>query len=107
MDGQEGVGNKMKELREERIKKEEEKLLNKIHEQNKIAYINLQMEKQLQEIERQEKEKKQNKKNTLLKVVLAVVVIGIIALGYMYNEKEVSRCMEAGNNETFCRYAGE
>lgn len=97
----------MKELREERIKKEEEKVLNKIHEQNKKAYMNLQMEKQLQEIVQKENQRKENRKNIFLKVVLAVAVIAIITLGYMYNEKEVSRCMEAGNNETFCRYAGE
>lgn len=94
----------MKELREERIKKEEDKLLNAIHEQYKKAHLDYVLDKGIKEISKKEKK---SKANLIKNVVLAIAVITIIVLGMKYNEKEISNCMESGNSETFCRYAGE
>ena len=97
----------IKELIKESELKEEQKVLNKIHEKNKLARMNLQMERQLQDIKNRKQQKKEQKKSILLKAALGLAIITIIILGFKYNEKQIDNCMEAGNNETFCRYAGE
>lgn len=101
----------IKELIKEQERKEEQKVLNKIHEQNKREYMNIQMSRQLEEIAKKESQfsklESQRKKTILLKVLLGIAIITIIFLGFKYNEKQVSNCMKEGNSETFCRYAGE
>lgn len=101
----------IKELIKENEKKEEQKILNKIHEQHEREYMNLQMSRQLEEIAKKESQfsklENQRKKTILLKVLLGVAIITILILGFKYNEKQVNNCMEAGHDEIFCRLAGE
>ena len=54
MDGYEGVRNKMKDLRNEYLRKDEEKLMKAIHENHKDALMDYQINSQLKEIARKE-----------------------------------------------------
>lgn len=94
----------MKELREERIKKEEEKLMTAIHEQYKKAHLDYELDRELKMYEKKEKK---SKANLVQNIALVIAIITIIILGMKYNEKEINNCMESGSSETFCRYAGE
>ena len=94
----------MKELREEKIKKDEEKLMNAIHEQYRNARLEYSLNKGINEISKIESLKKVSKIKT---IALVIAIVTLIVLGIKYNEKEISNCMESGKSETFCRYAGE
>ena len=98
----------MKELREERIKKDEEKLLNAIHEQHKKAHLDYVLDKRIAQFSKKESLfSKFANWNAIKNIALIIAIVTIIVLGMKYNEKEISNCMESGNSETFCRYAGE
>lgn len=97
----------MKDLRNEYLRKDEEKLMNAIHENHKDALMDYQINSQLKAIARKESERKEKRTKRLMAIVLVIATIGIIFLGAKYNEKQVKNCMEAGHDETFCRYDGE
>lgn len=101
----------MKELREERIKKDEEKLLNAIHEQYKKAHLDYVLDERMEQFSKKENQFSKfaslKKINFIKNIALILAIISILILGAKYNEKEISKCMESGNSETFCRFAGE
>ena len=74
--------------------KETDKMLEIIHNNCK---------KQKQIIKKAEQKKERNK------WLIGLLVVGVIILAVMtlYNEKQISNCIESGKSETFCRYAGE
>ena len=94
----------MEDLKRERELREENKVLNRIHEQNREARMNEQMDRQLKEITQVEKLKK---RNLIATILLILALLALIFLGIKYNEKEIAGCIESGKSETFCRYAGE
>lgn len=94
----------MKELREEKLRKDEEKLMNAIHNQYRNARLDYSLNKGIKEISKMESLKKTNKIKT---IALIIAIVTLIVLGIKYNEIEISNCMESGKSETFCRYAGE
>ena len=94
----------IQELKREIEIKEENKVLNRIHEQNKVARMNMQIDRQIKEISKVDSLKK---KNIIANILLIIALITIVVLSFKYNEKEISNCIESGNSETFCRYAGE
>lgn len=101
----------MKDLKKEYLRKDEEKLMNAIHENYKNSRMENNMNKQLEEISKKEseisKKAKEKRTNLITKLALVVALIIIVFLGIKYNEKEVKSCMESGNSEMFCRFAGE
>ena len=101
----------MKDLRKDYLKKDEEKLMNAIHENYRNTRMENNMNRQLEEISKKEseisKKAKEKRTNLITKLALVVALIIIVFLGIKYNEKEVKSCMESGNSETFCRFAGE
>lgn len=74
--------------------KETDKMLEIIHNNCK---------KQKQITKKAEQKKERNK------WLIGLLVVGVIILAVMtlYNEKQISNCIESGKSETFCRYAGE
>lgn len=74
--------------------KETDKMLEIIHNNCK---------KQKQITKKVEQKKERNK------WLIGLLVVGVIILAVMtlYNEKQISNCIESGKSETFCRYAGE
>lgn len=45
------------------------------------------------------------KKETI--VIIALIGLILIILGIVHNEVEIRNCIESGQSEKFCRYAGE
>ena len=74
--------------------KETDKMLEIIHN-------NCKKQKQITKKEEQKKERN--------KLLIGLLVVGVIILTVMtlYNEKQISNCIESGKSEMFCRYAGE
>lgn len=97
----------MKDLRNEYLKNDEEKLMSAIHTNNKKARMEYRINRELERISKKENSRKEQRTKRLITISLIAATILVIFLGFKYNERQVSQCMEAGNSETFCRLAGE
>lgn len=97
----------MKDLRKEYLRKDEEKLMKAIHENHKDALIDYHINRELEEIAKKENARKEKRTNRLMVLVLVIALITVGYLGIRYNEKQIKECIAGGNDETFCRYAGE
>ena len=73
---------------------ESEKMLEIIHKNHKMK-----------QLENRKVEQKQKRNKFLVFGIIAAIVI--LVAGFMYNEKQISNCMNDGFSESFCRYAGE
>lgn len=96
----------IEELKKEVEKKEEIKLLNKIHENYKNTRLERQLDEQVKQFSKKESQFSKIA-SAFKKVAIALLITAVIFLGFKYNESQVKSCMESGNSETFCRYAGE
>ena len=97
----------MKDLRNEYLKNDEEKLMSAIHTNNKKARMEYRINRELERISKKENERKEQRTKRLITIAIIAATILVVVLGIKYNEKQINNCMEAGNNETFCRFAGE
>ena len=96
----------IEELKKEVEKKEEAKLLNKIHENYRNARLEREMDEQLKQFSKKESQFSKYE-SVFKKVAIALLIITILFLGYKYNESQVKSCMDSGKSEMFCRYEGE
>lgn len=75
--------------------KDEEKLLNAIHENHKRAYERT--------IAKQEKEnKKKHRKEKLISIILVIIFIALTILNWKITDKAVIECVEDGYTENYC-----
>ena len=86
---------------------ESEKMLNIIHKNNKKVQQEEALEEYYRELEEEKEQAKEQRHRKIEIVCLVIALISMLILGYLYNEKSVKGCMEAGHTENFCRYAGE
>lgn len=84
--------NKKKEVKN---MKDEEKLLNAIHENHKRVYERT--------IKNQVKEsKKKNRKEKLISIILVLIFITLMILNWKITDKAVIECVRDGNTENYC-----
>ncbi len=75
--------------------KDEEKLLNAIHENHKRAYERT--------IAKQEKEnKKKHRKEKLISIILVIIFIALTILNWKITDKAVIECVKDGYTENYC-----
>ena len=79
---------------------ESEKMLEIIHK-------NCKKEQEKMRLKKEVNEKKKKRFFKLKAILLIILFIAIVVSFISYNEKEVKNCMDSGNSENFCRYAGE
>lgn len=75
--------------------KDEEKLLNAIHENHKRAYENTIAKKV-------KKEKKNRRKELLISIIIVVTALAIIFINGNITDKAIKECMQDGYNEGYC-----
>lgn len=82
----------MKYIKDERT--EDEKMLDIIHRNHDTIRMNKLMDKELNS--------KKKDDNIKLYGIVAVVLISIISLLWVYSEKQVDSCVEAGHDRKWC-----
>ena len=85
----------MKYIKDERT--EDEKMLDIIHRNHDTIRMNKLIDKELNS-----KKKDDNIKLYGIVAVVLIFVIAIISLLWIYSEKQVGSCVEAGNNKEWC-----
>ncbi len=89
------------------LKNDEEKLMNAIHNNCKIAKLERENKQKMLKFAKKENQRKEKRTNFVIKLALAVILLGIVFIGVSYNEKQVKDCIDSGRSEMFCRLAGE
>lgn len=90
----------IEEFKKEKEYEDEQKLMNRIHENCKAANDEYKMNKQLKVIE--VKKRKQRKSKRLAYALCAIFAIALVALAFKYTDSQVSSCVKAGNSTSFC-----
>lgn len=99
----------IKSLRNKKEKLEESKVLEAIHNNHRIANMNYQMDKQLNEIAMKEQTRKQAKKEKrkerLFVIGLIGLLVGSIFVLKVSSENFMKDCLAAGNSQYTCERA--
>ena len=75
--------------------KDEEKLLNAIHENHIRAYKETQAKKE-------KEEKRKHRKETLISIILLIIFLVIMILNWRATDKAIAECMQEGYKEYYC-----
>lgn len=99
----------IKEFRNKKEIEQENKVLEAIHNNHRIANMNYKMDKQLEEIATREKARKQAKKEKRQHRLFAVGLIGLVAISVFalnnLNKNFMEDCLAAGNSQYTCERA--
>lgn len=99
----------IKSLRNKKEKEQENKVLEAIHNNHRIANMNYKMDKQLNDIAMKEQARKQAKKEKRKKRLFVVGLIGLL-VGSIFvlktsSESFMEDCLAAGNSQYTCERA--